>query len=278
VLWYNEDGSLDRGFGKRGRAVNRIGSASEDAARAVAIQQDGKILVAGKAHIRYDSDMVIVRYKPDGKIDSDFGLKGKIIRQFGKYEERIGSVVKSIAIQPDGKIVVGINPYKHGSHWKEGRLMRYNPDGTLDPSFGTGGMVTVNKRGYGIDALGSVALQADGRILFTGGDYENATSNYAIVVGRSNGDGSPDTTFGSNGFTRVMIGKLFAAGRKIAIQQDGKIIVAGDVGEVDPNAISHRSSRHPSDLVFFRLKTDGQIDKYFGSVPQKNNSLSKLYR
>jgi uncharacterized delta-60 repeat protein len=259
LLRYNEDGSLDRGFGKRGKAITRVGSASEDSARAIAIQADGRILVAGKAHRRYEGDVAIVRYKPDGTVDRSFGVKGKVRKQFGKDEERIGSAVKSMAIQPDGKIVVGINLYQHGTNWVEGRLMRYNPDGSLDRTFGTGGLTAVNKD------VGSVALQEDGKILFCGGAYDESSSSHVIIVGRRNRDGSPDTSFGSHGITRVMMGKSFATGRRIAIQQDGRIVVAGDVG-TKATGIHSRSSRYPSDLVLFRLTTNGQLDEKFGSA------------
>jgi len=204
LLRYNEDGSLDRSFGKRGKVITRVGSASEDSARAIAIQTDGKILVAGKAHRRYEGDVAIVRYKPDGMVDHSFGVKGKVRKQFGKDEERIGSAVRSIAIQPDGKIVVGINLYQHGTNWVEGRLMRYNPNGSLDHTFGTGGLTAVNKD------VGSVALQKDGKILFCGGAYYESRSSYLVIVGRRNRDGSPDTSFGSQGIKRVMMGKSFA--------------------------------------------------------------------
>jgi len=262
LLRYNEDGSLDRGFGKRGKVITRVGSASEDSARAIAIQTDGKILVAGKAHRRYEGDVAIVRYKPDGMVDHSFGVKGKVRKQFGKDEERIGSAVRSIAIQPDGKIVVGINLYQHGTNWVEGRLMRYNPNGSLDHTFGTGGLTAVNKD------VGSVALQKDGKILFCGGAYDESMSRYVIIVGRRNRDGSPDTSFGSHGIKRVMMGKSFSTGRRITIQQDGRIVVAGDVG-TKSTGIHSRSSRYPSDLILFRLTANGQIDENFGSAVRK---------
>jgi len=262
LLRYNADGSLDRKFGKRGKVITRVGSASEDSARAVAIQADGKILVAGKAHRRYEGDVAIVRYKPDGTLDHAFGVKGKVRKQFGKDEERIGSSVKSIAIQPDGKIVVGINLYQHGTNWIEGRLMRYNPNGSLDRTFGTGGLTAVNRN------VGSIALQEDGKILFTGSSYEDSTSGYGIIVGRRNRDGSPDTSFGSHGITRVVMGKMFATGRRTALQQDGRIVVVGDVG-TKAAGIHSRSSRYPSDLVIFRLTTNGQLDENFGSAVRK---------
>ena len=270
TIRYNEDGTLDRGFGKRGKVITRVGSAREDAARAVAIQSDNKIIVAGGAddYPRYGRVMAMVRYKPDGGIDPRFGFKGKVLKHFGNYEKRGSSIAKAVALQPDGRIIAGVNVYTHGSHWIEGRLVRLNTDGGFDGRFGNSGSVTVNRHGYGLEAVTDVALQSDGKILFVGGAYNREKSSYAIVVGRTNADGSPDTSFGNNGITQVLMGKSPATGRKIAIQQDGKIVVAGDVGKIEPNAISHRSSRYPSDLVFFRLYATGRIDENFGAVPK----------
>lgn len=267
VLRYNKDGTLDRGFGKKGKVITRVGSVKEDSARAVAIQPDGKILVAGGAHRRYSSDMALVRYTPDGVLDTAFGTKGKVMKQFGKDEERISSVPNAVAIQPDGKIILGVNLYKAGSYLVEGRLVRYNADGHLDLSFGTSGSVTVNNRGYhNLYSVGSVVLQNDGKILFTGASHDKEKRSYAIVVGRYNVDGSPDISFGNNGLTNISMGKSRAVGRKIAIQSNGKIVVVGNAGTIASNAISHWANRYPPDLVIFRLNTDGRIDKYFGSV------------
>lgn len=270
TIRYNEDGSLDRGFGKRGKAITRVGSAREDSARAVAIQADGKIIVAGGAddYPRYGRVMALVRYKPDGGLDPRFGFKGKVLKHFEKGGERDSSIANAVTIQPDGKIIAGINVYSHGSHWIEGRLIRLNTDGGFDGTFGNGGSVTVNRHGYSLEAVGAVALHSDGKILFVGSAYNREKANYAIIVGRNNADGSPDTSFGNKGITEVLMGKSFAAGRKIALQSDGKIVVAGDVGMIDPNAISHRSSRYPSDLVIFRLNAAGRIDENLGAIPK----------
>ena len=266
TLRYNEDGALDRGFGKRGKVITRVGGAREDAARAVAIQSDNKIIVAGGAddYPRYGRVMALARYKPDGGLDPHFGFKGKVLRYLGNDEKRSSSIANAVTVQPDGKIIAGVNVYTRGSYWIEGRLVRLNSDGGFDGKFGHYGSVTINRHGYSLEAINDVALQSDGRILFVGGAYDGEKSSFVIVVGRNNADGSPDTSFGISGITQVLMGKSSAAGRKIAIQQDGKIVIAGDVGKVEPNAISHRSSRYPSDLVFFRLNADGQLDETFG--------------
>ena len=272
TLRYNEDGQLDRGFGKRGKVVTRVGSAREDHSCAIAVQPDGKIIVAGGGddYPQYGRVMALVRYKPDGGLDPRFGLKGKILRHFGNRKDRNDSIANALAVQPDGKIVVGVDVFtrdERGVYWREGRLVRLNSDGGLDGRFGS---VIVNSRGYQMEAISDVALQNDGKILFVGSAYDSEKCSYAIVVGRNNADGTPDTSFGNNGITRVLMGKLPAAGRKLAIQQDGKIVVAGDVGKYESANYSHRSQRTPSDLVIFRLNSTGRIDRNFGPSQGKS--------
>jgi len=264
VLRYNPDGTLDRGFGKKGKVITGVGK-GDDSARAVAIQPDGKILVAGGAGMgEHHRDLALVRYTPDGVLDTAFGTKGKVIKYFKGDGWQSTSVASAVAIQPDGKIILGVNLYNPAKVFKrrylvEGRLIRYNADGRLDLSFGTSGSVTVNNRGYGsCKSVGSVVLQNDGKILFTGTSFDTEKCSYTVVVGRYNVDGSPDISFGNNGLTNIPMGKSRAVGRKIAIQSNGKIVVVGNAGTI--------ASRYPPDLVIFRLNTDGRIDKYFGSV------------
>jgi len=257
---YNTDGTLDRGYGSRGKVVTRLGSISEDSARAVAIQWDGKILLAGATHTsRSESELGVVRYNPDGSLDRTFGKKGKIIRPFGTNADRISAAAHSIAVQKDGKILVGVNLYKHGSYNIDGVIIRFNRDGSFDVSFGNGGYVLVNGDGYFMNAIEDVALQNDNKILFTGSAGREGQGKSDIVVGRINEDGTRDRSFGEEGLFRISFGSFYATGRKIAITPNRNILVAGDVGVVDGNTMNHRSQSRPSDLCLLRLKSDGSL-------------------
>jgi uncharacterized delta-60 repeat protein len=128
-----------------------------------------------------------------------------------------------VLIQPDGKIVaVGVSP--NGSE-----VIRYNTDGSLDGSFGTGGRATANINEG--DFATAAALQQNDKIVvvgevsgsLTGGD----NSDFGLV--RFNSDGSPDTTFGNGGTVRTAIGNFNDAAVAVALQQDGKIVIAGTV-------------------------------------------------
>src|SRR5262245_11633410 len=153
-------GALDAGFGTGGRVTTTIGGNS-DFARGVVVQPDGKILAAGVALGDLGSDFELVRYNRDGTLDNSFGMNVNASTDFG------GAFVGawSVALQTDGKIVAAGLTVNSGV--TQFALARYNTDGSLDASFGTGGRVTT---GFpGVSATGfSVALQPDAKIVVAG--------------------------------------------------------------------------------------------------------------
>jgi uncharacterized delta-60 repeat protein len=228
VVRYNPDGSLDRSFGGIGIVITQL-TYNYDGAHAVAVQADGKIVVAGS---RYDgtggSSFAVVRYHPNGSLDTSFNGTGIVITS-------VNGSPSSVAIQADGKIVVA-GGSRNGSI-SDFALVRYNPDGSLDPAFnGTGKVITQ----AGSGAV-SVAVQGDGKIIAVGGS----------TVVRYNTDGSLDTTF--NGTGKV----ITAAGgaNSIAIQSDGKIVTAGS---------SHNGIHQ--DFAVVRYHPNGSLDSSFGGT------------
>ena len=153
VFRYNANGSLDTSFDSDGKVTTRISNDyhNYDAAYAVAIQTDGRIVVAGSSDLGGGS-FALVRYNPDGSLDASFGSAGIVI------STTIYGAIFDIAIQPDGKIVAG------GSNFT---IVRYNPNGSLDASFGTGGIVTTSF-GMDVQEAYSVAVQTDGKIVAAG--------------------------------------------------------------------------------------------------------------
>lgn len=175
-----------------------------------------------------------------GDLDPNFGNKGI----FSTTTDR--ATANGVAIQSDGKIVVaGINVAN--SNFAD-LLIRLNTDGTLDTSFGSGGIDNLvppgNQSAEGFFAL---AIQSDGKIVAGAATGEQGSS---VAVARVNTDGSLDTSFGSGGFTAtVSAGSIFFGGG-LALQSDGKILVAAGFG-------------NPS--IMARFTSDGQLDTYFGS-------------
>jgi uncharacterized delta-60 repeat protein len=228
LVRYNSDGSLDTGFGTGGKVTTHFGGLLDfDAASAVAIQSDGKIVAAGGTA---GGAAVLVRYTMDGSLDVGFGTAGKVIAPI--------AMANAVAIQSDGKIVAA----------EVAALVRYNSDGSLDVGFGTGGTVTISSGG-----ANAVALQADGKIVAVG--HSNCgfgCGDFTLV--RYNSDGSLDAGFGSGGAVTTSISPEDDGGNAVALQADGKIVVAGQSGNsVDFN------------FALARYDTDGSLDSGFGT-------------
>jgi uncharacterized delta-60 repeat protein len=218
VARYNTNGSLDTTFNGTGKVTTAIGSGDEDA-ECVVLQNDGKIVAAGRSHNGSNNDFAVLRYNTNGSLDTTFNSTGKVITTFGSNEE----IAESMAVQNDGKIVVAGGVY-NGSNWDVG-LVRYNTNGILDTTFNTTGKVTTTI-GSGDDFGYGVAVQYDGKIVVAG-DSNNG-NNFDFAVVRYNTDGSLDTNFGGTGKLTIPVGVADDHGHSMALQNDGKIVVSGD--------------------------------------------------
>jgi len=242
-------GSLDPSFGTGGIVTTVIGSRGS-AAWGLALQADGKIIAAGVTQeAGGPSEFALTRYNPDGSLDSSFGARGTVTTPVGA-----GAEASAVALQPDGKIVVAGDA---SGDAEEFALARYNPDGSLDPSFGAGGIVTTAV-GADNSYATAVAIQPDGKIIAAGATYVpeagfQPPDDFALT--RYNSDGSLDSSFGSNGVVRTDFSATEDFANAIALQSNGKIIVAG------------RSEGLPTGSVFAlaRYNQDGSLDPSFGS-------------
>jgi uncharacterized delta-60 repeat protein len=217
VARYNSDGSLDTSFGSNGKVtIDFFGDIDE--AFGLAIQPDGKIVVVGNAFINTNSlrRLALARLDGDGSLDLSFGSGGKTANRIGE--------ARAVALQPDGKIiVVGDSTFVIPN--RDFALARYNFDGSPDSTFGTSGIVTTDFTGLG-DYASAVALAADGKIIVAGiSIITDIESNFALA--RYNGDGILDSTFGSGGKLTTDISGNSAQAFGVAVQGDGKIILAG---------------------------------------------------
>src|SRR5690349_14306949 len=177
-----------------------------------------------------------------GDLDSSFGSAGKVTTDLGGVD-----VIRAIARQPDGKIVAGgISTVGTNADFA---LARYNADGSLDPSFGSGG--TVRTDFGGTDEIWGIALQADGKIVAVG----RTTANIALA--RYNPDGSFDAGFGSAGKVVTNLspagnppGQVIDVARGVAIDSSGRIVIAGGAG---------------NDFGVVRYEPDGSLDPSFAT-------------
>ncbi|MBI4339383.1 MAG: hypothetical protein HY680_05470 [Chloroflexi bacterium] len=256
---YNEDGSLDTSFGVGGKVMTHFGG-SNDGAHSVAIQSDGRILVVGETGVGFD--FALVRYNANGSLDTTFGTGGKVMTDFGFSNDSAHSVAIS-----DGRLLVAGTSNRTVSLFRGDpsfALSRYNANGSLDTSFGTGGKVVTDFGGA--EAGIAVGVQRDGRIVVTGySDASNTSQDFALA--RYDANGSLDTSFGVGGKVTTDFGGNDVAS-SMAIQSDGKILLAGsrDVGgsvAVQADGTFLRSSFEVN-FALAQYNADGNLDASFG--------------
>src|SRR5438270_3322716 len=221
------DGDLDPTFGTDGKVLTDFDH-STDIANAVAVQTDGKLVVVGTTYINNDfsdEDFAVARYNPDGTLDKTFGVGGKVQTDFPD----LAAVASSVVIQPDGKIVVAGGAFPLFTFAGDFKVVRYNSNGSLDTSFGDGGIVTTTfpEGSYAFD----VALQADGKIIAAGTVFVDFNpgdqSDTDFALARYNPDGTPDATFGNGGQVSTDFFGLEDDAFSVLIQPDGKIVAVG---------------------------------------------------
>jgi uncharacterized delta-60 repeat protein len=237
-------GNLDNTFSGDGKVTTPIGSYSEEA-RSVAIQSDGKIVVAGHTYNGTRYSIAVVRYTTAGVPDNTFGTGGKVTTDIGLYDDR----ATSVAIQSDGKIVVA--GYSYIGSYFDFAVVRYTTTGALDNTFDTDGIVTTPIGSYN-DKGNAMAIQTDGKIVVAGS--RDATDNDFAVV-RYNTNGSLDNTFGTGGRVNTNV-TLEDKAYAMAIQSDGKIVVGGS---------SFSSFGYPNTFALVRYNTNGTLDNTFDS-------------
>ena len=242
VVRYNADGSLDGTFGNGGKVTTDVSTGS-DVANAVAIQADGKIVVAGSVDVSpKGKSFAVVRYNTDGSLDGTFGDNGKVITSFGSASDEAFAVV----VQADGKIVLG-GHYRHATQGMDFALARYETNGTLDFGFGVNGLATAPIRtGNSRDSIYGMALQTiDGeqKIVAVGGEGD-------FALNRFNANGTVDNTFRMGQSLYSEFGTVIGAARAVQVSADNKIIVAGHAN---------------NDFALLQLNADGTNDTTFGN-------------
>jgi len=239
---YHPDGTLDASFGTAGKVTTDF-VASFDQANALVVQPDGKLVAAGITLSGTGSDFALARYQPDGTLDASFGTAGKVTTDFGG-----GDQANALVVQPDGKLVAaGITAAASFDF----ALARYNPDGTLDASFGTAGKVTTDFGGGSADRATALVVQADGRLAVGGSIQTASIADFALA--RYQPDGTLDASFGIGGRVTTDIGGG-TDGANALVVQTGKLVAFG------------RAAVGPSfDFALARYQPDGTLDTGFGT-------------
>ena len=241
---YLQNGEMDYDFGNLG-VIHKVTMNLEGEVNSVVIQKDDKIVVVGYSisPTTNNEEITLVRFTENGKVDKSFGNKGLIVTEISSEKE----VGESIAIQPDGKIVV-VGTTQHNPSF-DVVLVRYDEYGHLDPYFGIGGIV-ITDINSGVDIGKSLVIQSDGKLIVSGFTYVG--NKFFMTLLRYDSNGVLDPTFGESGIVITDIsGKR---GRMdLALQNDWKIILVG------PSEVE--KSHH---FTLLRFNKNGSLDKSFG--------------
>jgi len=260
---YNSNGALDTSFGIRG--IVTIDPVIDSNFQAIAIQVDGKILVAGNT-LGVNPDFLVERYNSNGTPDTSFGNVGRVTTDF----EGRSDIAFAIAIQIDGRILVAGQSAPSGPGALNFALTRYNSNGTLDTTFSGDGKLTTDFSSTA-DEASAITVQPDGKILVAGVSRANAIEDFALA--RYNSSGTLDTTFSGDGKLTTDFFRIGENALAIAIQPDNKILVAG-YSSVDLDVGPGQSSIGESDFALARYNSNGTLDITFSGDGRVTTSIA----
>lgn len=240
---FNTDGSPDNSFDGDGVVVTNVGPLGSES-YSMALQEDGKILLAGISITSEQNNFGVVRYNTDGSLDNTFDFDGIVNAPIFGVGISLGGY---LAVQPDGKIVVTGNSW-YGFDYQFITL-RLNVDGSRDETFGDEGIV-ITSLGSHDGGSKSIAIQSDNKIIISGTAQVDLYMDYALI--RYNEDGSLDNSFSDDGILVSPVSPSVDQGYSMCLQDDGKILVAGEAftGEI-------------TDIAIARYHTNGDIDSTF---------------
>ena len=247
-------GALDTNFGTSGVVATPIGS-DNDEASALAVQGDGKIVLAGFGTNGGREDFALTRYSAAGVLDTNFGTSGVVTTAAGSGN----SYGAAVALQSDGKLVMVGDGYNGSTNRNDFLLTRYTADGTVDTGFGKDGVVTTDFQSGGNDYGAAVAVQSDGKIVAAGRSYGTARD---FAVARYNSDGSLDTGFGTGGKVTTDFGGNEDRPYAIAVHTDGTIVVVG-----------YANNGSDNDFAIARYTSAGILDSTFGTGGKVTTAL-----
>jgi uncharacterized delta-60 repeat protein len=251
-------GDLDSSFGGDGKVTTDFFSGA-DAARAVAIQQNSRIVAVGNAFNSQNGsyDFALARYNNDGGLDPTFGGDGMVTTNLAgnaPSSSPSSSTANALVIQPNGKIVVAGVTFNNATAVNNFALLRYNNQGDLDPGFGIGGVVRTEFGGVNASA-NDVALQPDGKIIAVG-TIGNPIGNQDFALARYGADGQLDSSFGNGGKVTTDLTSDDGA-NAVHLTSDGKILVAG-------TSFCLTFPCPAREFILLRYNQNGSLDPTFG--------------
>lgn len=259
------DGDLDLSFGSGGKVVTDF-FGNYDSASAIAAYPNGKVVVVGSTRSPNDNnaiDIALARYNRDGSLDQSFGSGGLVITDFNAVE-----TAQAVAIQPDSKIVVAAT-ISHAVNTSEFALIRYNRDGSLDQSFGVGGVVTTTFSGVQ-NVPADLAITPRGDILIAGSTNTGESSiSWDFAIAQFDRNGNLDQTFGTGGKVTIDFGGNDMV-KSLLIRPGGEIILVGNTSTYPGGGQIN------TDVALAFLNRDGNLDFSFGTDGKMTTDITGL--
>lgn len=258
VARYHPDGTPDASFDGDGMALVEFDG--ESIARAAAVQPNGRLVLAGSAIQPFGggccaADFALARLTATGALDSSFGGDGRVVTDFLPGADNGQDAAHAVLVRADGRILAAGSGVA-GAASVDFAVARYRGNGSLDPTFSNDGRVTTDFVGYQ-DEIRDLAVDLSGRIVAGGqscefpGDFDEVC-DFGLV--RYTPGGTPDPRFGRHGRVRTDLGAVVGEGiRGVALQDDGRIVAAGDT-----------QGPGGSDVGLARYRPDGRLDRGFG--------------
>jgi uncharacterized delta-60 repeat protein len=250
IARYDASGALDPSFGSGGTVHTSLGVFDRANAPALVLQPDGKLVAAGGVdrftgampYPYAPTEVVLVRYLPDGTPDPMFGTNGIVRTSFTAATSAHG-----IVLTPEGKIVVGGTSASGAFGAPQFFFARYDTQGVLDTSFGTSGSTTMGSSTSG----NALVRQSDGKLVLAGFEHDQGVDNFAL--GRVDGNGSPDAGFGTGGVvvTDIALSNGQNSAQALVVQPGDKLVAAGNA--------------YGRGFTLVRYQGDGSLDPSFGS-------------
>lgn len=246
IVRYKNDGNIDSVFGNNGIARTEMSGPIAEIKKLL-IKPDGKILAAGRVSLMtFENIPALAQFNIDGSLDSSFGINGKVENYTAKV-----ITISDIALLGDGKIVA-TGETETGNLASDFSLLRYLPNGTLDGSFGTNGLILTNFNNNSNDVANSLSIQSDSAIVLAGYSYLPSLSTFALAKYRTNG--TLDSSFGSGGKVTTSINDIYAIATDLLIKPTGNLTVSGNT-----------FGTNDGDFAVAEYLFNGQLDSTFGN-------------
>ena len=248
-----DPGDLDPTFGTNGTVVTSFPEQAAVGASGIAVQGHN-LIVGGGGLSSTAPDFLLARYRGDGTLDPRFGEGGRVITPMPSADGANG--VEAVAVQPDRRIVaVGTAGLGSGNNIGFA-VVRYLPNGKLDKKFGVNGVAITPVGPVGDGGASGLAIQPDGKIVVVGGANDD-DNNATFAVARYLPNGTLDTAFGNAGTLLISLAGGDAAASAVALQADGKVVVAGTA--VGAGVVGQ-------EFAVVRLTDTGALDPTFGDA------------